>query len=111
MSAANDDKFIIEQREPEQMPATGPDRMRLPLTALVHMMTQAVAFGVGALIILTTPLADYAAIAFPIMIAISLVVGFVAAWVIAPRLRARYWDTTAPLADAAPYGLKVRPGR
>jgi len=58
---------------------------------MVFLMVQAVLFGVGILTILLTPLSDHAMLAMPVMIALSMAVAAVLSWLIAPRLRARYW--------------------
>ncbi len=77
--------------------ATGPNRARFGIAVLLHMMTQAVLFGVGAVVILAGPLAARADVAFPIMIALSVVLGGLIAWRLAPRLQARTWRRKALL--------------
>lgn len=67
-----------------------PPGMRFNLATLVFPMTSAVLFGVGVVAILLSPtLTAHAFTAMPAMIALSLAAGAVAAWGIAPRLRAR----------------------
>lgn len=83
---------------------------RLDIAALLHLMTQAVLFGVGAIVILSTPwLAARATIAFPAMIAAAILAGAAFAWVIAPRLQARYWRRRRLLALVNP--APVNPAR
>ena len=65
---------------------------RLSIALLIMMMTNAVLFGIGAVIVLSIPaLNDHAKILLPLVIVFSFLLGPVAAWYIAPRLRARYW--------------------
>ncbi len=65
---------------------------RFYITLLVSLMTNAVLFGIGAVIVLSVPqLNEHASIFLPIVIVVSIVLAPIFAWVIAPRLRARYW--------------------
>jgi hypothetical protein len=70
---------------------------RLAIAALVFMMVQAVLFGIGAIVILATPLQTRAVELFPAMIAISVALSLPLSWWLAPRLRARFWNTEKPL--------------
>jgi hypothetical protein len=64
------------------------------ITILVSLMTNAVLFGIGAVTVLSVPqLNDHATVLLPVVIVISLLLGPVIAWLIAPRLRARYWHS------------------
>lgn len=65
--------------------------LRLGITALVFMMLQAVLFGIGAVLILATPLAPSAMQLLPWMVIATIVVSLPLSWALAPRLRARYW--------------------
>ncbi|QOZ78822.1 hypothetical protein XH83_27480 [Bradyrhizobium sp. CCBAU 53351] len=65
--------------------------VRLQIAAMVFMMVQAVLFGAGMVVILLTPIQSDAMEAIPTMIAISVVTSAAIAWLIAPRLRQRYW--------------------
>jgi hypothetical protein len=65
--------------------------VRLQIAALVYMMTQAVMFGVGALLVLATPLATLAMQLMPWVVGASALGSAPLAWWIAPRLRARFW--------------------
>ena len=65
--------------------------VRMQITALVYMMVQAVMFGVGVLLVLTTPLESMAMQLMPWVVGVSAVVSLPVSWMIAPRLRARYW--------------------
>lgn len=65
--------------------------VRLQIAALVFMMVQAVLFGVGAVLVLATPLASAAMTAMPIMVVATTIVSLPLSWWLAPRLRARYW--------------------
>ncbi len=65
--------------------------IRLAIAALVFMMTQAVLFGVGVVLVLATPLSEFAMTLMPWVVGISTVVSLPISWLIAPRLRLRYW--------------------
>jgi hypothetical protein len=65
---------------------------RAYITILVSLMTNAVLFGIGAVTVLSIPLLnDHATVLLPVVIVVSIVLAPIFAWVIAPRLRARYW--------------------
>jgi len=64
---------------------------RLMIAAMIYMMVQAVAFGVGLLTILLTPLQDHAMQTLPWMIGLTVLISMPIAWIIAPRLTERYW--------------------
>lgn len=64
---------------------------RIIITGLVYMMVQAVLFGIGTVIIASTPLADDARTLMPWHVVLSFLVAVPIAWWLAPRLRARYW--------------------
>jgi multidrug efflux pump subunit AcrB len=60
------------------------------ITILVYLMVQAVVFGFGAVLVLATPLADFAMRLMPFVIVLSLIVSAPISWTLAPMLRARY---------------------
>ena len=65
---------------------------RLEIATLVYMMVNAVLFGAGVITVLALPvLSSQAGIAIPAVVILSLVLSAPIAWLIAPRLRARYW--------------------
>ena len=65
--------------------------IRFQIAALVFMMTNAVAFGIGIVPILLIPaLANHAFAAIPAVVLASFLVSAPLSWFIAPRLRARY---------------------
>lgn len=75
--------------------------IRLQISAMVFMMVQAVLFGAGLVLILLTPSLNAHALAtLPEMIALSVLLSAVIAWMIAPRLRARYWRARGIDGDA-----------
>jgi hypothetical protein len=77
-------------------------KTRLGIAALIYLMANAVMFGAGIITVLTVPaLRADAATWIPVVVAASLVLAAPAAWLIAPRLRARYWRRRA--ADHAPF--------
>jgi MFS family permease len=76
--------------------------IRLRIATLIYTMTNAVLFGIGLVTVLTVPaLNDYAAYGIPIVVVASFVLAAPAAWLIAPRLRARWGrrpDESRPVA-------------
>lgn len=69
------------------------------ITAIVSMMTNAVLFGAGAITVLSVPaLNDEAKYLLPAVIVASFALAPIAAWFIAPRLRARNWRRPAAAA-------------
>ncbi|ACE99818.1 hypothetical protein Rpal_1279 [Rhodopseudomonas palustris TIE-1] len=65
---------------------------RFRIASLVYMMTNAVLFGIGMVAILTIPALSQNAMAWvPAMVVASFALAAPIAWLIAPRLRARYW--------------------
>ncbi len=67
-------------------------KTRLGLAALIYSMTDAVLFGAGLVTVLTVPaLSDNAAVWISAVVAASFILAAPIAWMLAPRLRARYW--------------------
>ena len=67
---------------------------RFDLASLVFPMSSAVAFGIGIVAVLMSPtLLANAFVSIPLMVAASLAIGALSAWLLAPRLRARYRDS------------------
>lgn len=66
-------------------------KTRLIISVLVFMMVQAVAFGIGAVLVLATPLAALATQLMPWVVGLSLLVSAPVSWAIAPRLQRRFW--------------------
>jgi hypothetical protein len=65
---------------------------RFQIAAMLCMMTNAVAFGCGLVPVLLIPaLAQNAFTLIPAVVIASFVVSAPLAWLIAPRLQARYW--------------------
>ena len=65
---------------------------RFAIAALIYAMVNAVMFGVGLLFVLTIPAtAAYAGTLIPAVVIASLVIALPVSWIVAPRLRARYW--------------------
>jgi hypothetical protein len=66
-------------------------KTRLVTAALIYSMTNAVIFGAGIITVLNVPaLRSDAFTWIPVVVASSLVLAAPVAWLIAPRLRARY---------------------
>ncbi|WP_112805024.1 hypothetical protein [Ensifer sp.] len=66
--------------------------VRLQLAIMVGLMINAVLFGIGAVIVLSIPvLADNAKYALPVVVVLCFILTPFIAWVMAPRLRLRYW--------------------
>src|SRR5262245_11709936 len=71
-------------------------RKRLRIAALIYSMTNAVIFGAGIIAVLNVPaLSVNAHIWIPLVVIASLILAAPIAWLIAPRLQARYdrWYT------------------
>jgi hypothetical protein len=67
---------------------------RLQIALLIFMMTNAVAFGVGIVLVLMIPtLAVHAFEAIPAVVFASFAISAPLSWFIAPTLRARYQRT------------------
>ncbi len=65
---------------------------RLQIAALLSLMISAVLFGIGAVTVLSVPsLNADAAFYLPAVVILSFVLTPPIAWVMAPRLRARFW--------------------
>ncbi len=65
---------------------------RFQIASMVFMMTNAVAFGLGIVPVLLIPvLAQNAFTLIPAVVIASFIVAAPLAWLIAPRLQARYW--------------------
>ena len=64
---------------------------RTRIAVLIYMMTNAVIFGAGLIVVMTVPaLAADASIWIPLVIAASFVLAAPAAWFIAPWMRSRF---------------------
>ena len=66
--------------------------VRVQIAAMVYLMVQAVMFGIGVMLVLGTPLAGMAMTLMPWVVAMTAVLSIPISWMIAPRLRARYWS-------------------
>ena len=67
-------------------------KTRAGIAALVYTMVNAVMFGAALITVLAVPFfRAHAAIGIAAAVLASLVAAAPAAWLIAPRLRARYW--------------------
>ena len=79
---------------------------RTQIAVLVYSMTNAVLFGAGLIVVLMVPaLNAHAGFWIAAVVAASLIIAAPFAWLIAPRLRARYWRqrllaSPSPLASA-----------
>jgi hypothetical protein len=107
------EKVLINQRDADMRPApaTG-GAVRLQIAVMVQMMAQAVLFGAGAVAILLSPAAaDDAGWWFAANVVGSFLIAAAVGWFLAPRLRARFWDTRKPLEDARAADLGVTSGR
>lgn len=75
--------------------------VRFQIAAFLSLMINAVLFGAGILIVLTIPeLTVNAKYLIPAVVALSFVITPFIAWVIAPRLRNRYWKNRSIKHDA-----------
>ena len=77
--------------------------IRFQIAALVFMMTNAVAFGIGIVPILMIPaFANHAFEAISAVVLATFAISAPLSWFIAPRLRARYWRTQTQKASPRP---------
>ena len=77
-------------------------KIRTQLAALIFTMINAVLFGAGLITVLTVPtLSAQASILIPAVVVASFVLAAPIAWLIAPRLRARYWRRRQSAAQMA----------
>ena len=74
--------------------------VRFQIAAMVYMMTQAVMFGIGAVLVLATPLAAQAMTLMPAVTIVTAIASAPLAWALAPRLRARFWRERGASGDA-----------
>lgn len=74
--------------------------VRFQIALVIYIMVQSVTFGVGAVLVLATPLAAHAMALMPAVVALSIILSAPIAWIIAPRLRARYWRARQARAEA-----------
>ncbi|HEX2815437.1 MAG TPA: hypothetical protein VHN39_03525 [Phenylobacterium sp.] len=68
-------------------------RTRIAIAALIYMLVQGVLFGIGVIAILASPLVSSAQTLIPWMIVATIPISVPIAWMIAPRLRARFGRT------------------
>ena len=67
--------------------------VRLQLAIMVGLMINAILFGIGIVTVLSIPvLADNAKYAIPTLVVACFVTTPFVAWIMAPRLRLRYWQ-------------------
>jgi uncharacterized protein (DUF983 family) len=65
---------------------------RAGIAVLIYSMTNGVLFGAALITVMTVPsLNADAAVWIPVIVVASLIVAAPVAWIIAPRLQARYW--------------------
>ena len=78
--------------KPEERSVVPPgSRNRLRIAVLIYSMTNAVVFGAGLVTVLTVPaLRTNAQIWIPVVVVASLILAAPLAWLVAPRLQARY---------------------
>ncbi|MGZ6040506.1 MAG: hypothetical protein ACXWKR_17690 [Phenylobacterium sp.] len=65
-------------------------RTQIAIAAVLYMLVQGVLFGLGVIAILASPLAAHAQTLIPWLIAATVPISVPIAWMIAPRLRARF---------------------
>lgn len=70
--------------------------VRFWIAVLVFMMVNAVVFGIGVVTVVSIPeLYEKARTLMPIVIVASFIISAPVSWLIAPRLRARFWRRRA----------------
>jgi len=76
-------------------------KTRAQIAALVFLMTNAVLFGAGLITVLTVPsLNENAGPWIALVVAASFILAAPISWIVAPRLRARYWRHRASVTPA-----------
>ena len=65
--------------------------IRIQIAAMVYLMVQAIMFGAGIILVLATPLNAMAMQLIPWVVGVTAILSIPISWLIAPRLRARYW--------------------
>ena len=65
--------------------------IRILIAAMVYLMVQAIMFGAGIILVLATPLNAMAMQLIPWVVGVTALLSLPISWLIAPRLRARYW--------------------
>ncbi|WP_042695092.1 hypothetical protein [Azospirillum sp. B506] len=66
---------------------------RLRLAILIYGMIQGVVFGIGTVLVLGVPrLSEQAMTLMPTVVILSILLAAPIAWVMAPRLRLRFWQ-------------------
>ena len=66
--------------------------IRTRLALLIYGMTNAVLFGIGIVAVLTIErLSEHASTLIPLLVVASLILAWPISWLIAPRLRKRFW--------------------
>ena len=63
--------------------------VRLQVAALIFTMVQGVLFGIGAVLVLATPLSAFAMQLLPWVVGVSAAISIPLSWIIAPRLGLR----------------------
>lgn len=67
--------------------------VRLQLAIMVGLMINAILFGIGIVTVLSIPvLADNAKYSIPVLVVACFTITPFIAWLMAPRLRLRYWQ-------------------
>lgn len=67
---------------------------RFQIAAMIFMVVNAVVFGAGIVpVLMIPPLANNAFEMIPAVVMASFIMSAPLSWIIAPRLRARYWRT------------------
>jgi hypothetical protein len=95
--------------KPKGLPMTRETAVRTQIAVLIYSMTNGVMFGAGLIVVLMVPaLNEFAGFWIAVVVAASLVLAAPFAWLMAPRLRARYWRRRLL---AAPSSLASAPTR
>lgn len=67
--------------------------VRFHIAVVLSIMVNSVIFGIGTIMVLTTPkLSEDASFWIPVVVVLSLVLSPPISWFLAPRLRNRYWQ-------------------
>jgi len=74
--------------------------VRIQISLLIYMVVQGALFGVGALLVLATPLAALAMQLLPWVVGVTALVSIPVSYMIAPHLLARFESRFAPIPSA-----------
>lgn len=73
---------------------------KILIAGLIYGMVQAVLFGIGTVLVASTPLAENARTLMPWVVGVSFGLAVPLTWYLVPRMRARFWRKQQAREDA-----------